>query len=115
MSYPGIYLIAPLSRASPACVGVVLAILVLASGIGRAASAMEECSARYKVCNGGCDRPIDGVAERVLACKTGCDTRLIACNREPVNASVQGGSTASPPSRQWRGVESPVVTGRDER
>ena len=109
MSYPGIHFIAPLARASPARVGVVLAMLVLASGIGRAASATEECSARYKVCNGGCDR----VAERVLACKSGCDVRLIACDREPVNAAVQGGSTASPPSRQLRGVENPIVTGRD--
>jgi len=113
MSYPGIHFMAPLARASPARVGVVLAMLVLASGIGRAAGATEECSARYKVCNGGCNRPIDGVAERVLACKTGCDLGLIACNREPVNVSVHGGNTASPPTRQLRGVESPLVTGRD--
>jgi len=115
MSYPGIHFIAALARASPARVGVVLAMLVLASGIGRAASATEECSARYKVCNGGCDRPIDRVAEGVLACKSGCDVRLIACDREPVNAAVQGGSTASPPSRHLRGVENPLVTGRDRQ
>jgi hypothetical protein len=113
MSYPGIHFIAPLSRASPACVGMVLAMLVLASGIGRAASATEDCSTRYKVCNGGCDRPIERAAERVLVCKTACDFRLIACDREPVNASVQGGSGASPPSRPLRGVEGPLISGRD--
>ena len=86
-----------------ACAGLLFASAMASSG------AADACSESYKVCNGGCDR----VAERVLACKSGCDVRLIACDREPVNAAVQGGSTASPPSRQLRGVENPIVTGRD--
>src|ERR1700680_3458499 len=82
MSRLGIYASAALTSASLAC-----ASLVLASGIGAAVAAAEECSQRYQSCNGGCDQPIDAV-HNVVACKTRCDHRLIACDRQPVNAST---------------------------
>jgi hypothetical protein len=85
MSRLGTYACAALTFASLAS-----ASLVLASGIGPAASAAEECSQRYKSCNGGCDRPI-GAVDKVEVCKSRCDLRLIACDRQRANASTQGG------------------------
>jgi hypothetical protein len=64
--------------------------LDVAFGMGRAASATEECSQRYKGCNWSCDQPIAGV-DRVQACKNGCDLHLIACDRQPVNTTAQRG------------------------
>ena len=59
-------------------------------GMGRAASATEECSQRYKSCNWSCEQPIAGV-DRVHACKSRCDLHLIACDQQPVNATAQRG------------------------
>ena len=60
----------------------------VACGMGRAESATEECSQRYKSCNWSCGQPIAGV-DRVHACKSGCDLHLIACDQLPVNATTQ--------------------------
>jgi hypothetical protein len=82
---------------------LVLASLGLAAGIDRAASAAEECGNRYKICNVACDRPADPVTG-VFACKSGCDFRLIACDREPVNAYAPGEN-----HRALRGAPSKVI------
>jgi hypothetical protein len=108
MSRLGIYASAALTFAN-----LVFANLVLASGMGPAASATEECSQRYKSCNGGCDRAINAV-DKVAACKTRCDLRLIACDRQPINASMQGDGY-SRPSLRWKGDGSlhPIADGDD--
>jgi len=80
MSRLGIYVYVLLTCAS----------LDVACGMGRAASATEDCSQRYKSCNWSCEQPIAGV-DRVHACKSGCDLHLIACDRQPVNATAQRG------------------------
>ena len=80
MSRVGIYVYVLLACAS----------LDVACGMGRAASATEECGQRYKSCNWNCDQPIAGV-DRVHACKSGCDLHLIACDRQPINATAQRG------------------------
>jgi hypothetical protein len=80
MSRLGIYVYVLLTCAS----------LDVAFGMGRAASATEECGQRYKSCNWSCDQPIAGV-DRVQACKNGCDLNLIACDRQPVNTTAQRG------------------------
>jgi hypothetical protein len=110
MSRLGIYASAALTFAS-----VVSASLVLASGIGPPASATEECGQRYKSCNGGCDRPI-GAVDKVVVCKSRCDLRLIACDREPTNASTQGGrySPQSLPAEGNDGLH-PITDGGNER
>jgi len=71
-----------------ACSRLMVASLILASVMSGSALAAEDCSNRYKVCNGGCDRPLEG--GEVFACKSGCDFRLIACDREPLNAYDAG-------------------------
>jgi hypothetical protein len=58
--------------------------------MGSAASAGEECSQLYKICNWSCDRTINAV-DNFLVCKSQCDRRLIACDRRPINASTPGG------------------------
>ena len=63
--------------------------LVFAAGMGSAASAGEECSQHYKICNWSCDRTINAV-DNFLVCKSQCDRRLIACDRRPINASTLG-------------------------
>ena len=107
MSRLGMYASAALTFAS-----LVFASLVLASGIGPAASATEACGQRYKSCNGGCDRPINAV-DGVAICKAQCDLRLIACDRQPINASTQGErySPQGPPPKDvgWH----PIADGGD--
>jgi len=78
-----------LRSASLVCARLAVAILILGSAIDRAASAGEDCSNGYKICNGACDRPIEGT-DKVFACKSGCDFRLIACDRQPMNAHAPG-------------------------
>jgi hypothetical protein len=72
------------------CAALACASLTFAAGMGSAASAGEECSQLYKICNWSCDRPIDAV-DNFLVCKSQCDRRLIACDRRPINASTLGG------------------------
>jgi hypothetical protein len=64
--------------------------LVFAAGMGSAASAGEECSQHYKICNWSCDRTINAV-DNFLVCKSQCDRRLIACDTQSINASTLGG------------------------
>jgi hypothetical protein len=64
--------------------------LVFAAGMGSAASAGEECSQHYKICNWSCDRTINAV-DNFLVCKSQCDRRLIACDTQSKNASTLGG------------------------
>jgi hypothetical protein len=59
-------------------------------GHGSAASAGEECSQLYKICNWSCDRTINAV-DNFLVCKSQCDRRLITCDRRSINASTFGG------------------------
>ena len=94
---------------------LVLASLVLGSGIGPAASATEDCSLRYKICNGSCNRPIDAL-DKVVACKNRCDVRLIVCDRQPINASTQGESFSpqSLPPKSNEGLH-PVANGSANR
>ena len=73
------------SCAAPTC-----ASLIFAAGMGSAARAGEECSQHYKICNWSCDRTINAV-NNFLVCKSQCDRRLIACDRQPINASTLGG------------------------
>ena len=115
MSRLGIYASAALTCASLECVSLACASLVFASGIGVAAAAAEECSQRYKGCNGGCDRPIDAVGN-VAACKSRCDLRLIACDTQPINASTQGGRYSPqslPPN--GNGGFNPIADGGNQR
>ena len=62
--------------------------LVFALGTGTSAAA-DECDQRYRSCNLGCDQSLHAV-EKVAVCKNRCDHRLIACDRQPVNASTPG-------------------------
>jgi hypothetical protein len=71
------------------CAALTCASLTFAAGMGHAASATEECSQHYKICNWSCDRPTDAV-DNVVVCKSQCDFRLIACDRGPINASTRG-------------------------
>jgi hypothetical protein len=116
MSHLSVDATVALTRASMVCATLALTSLLLGSGIGAAASATEECSSRYKVCNGGCDRPINAV-EKILACKSGCDFRLIACDRQPANASVPDENHSSSPSLELKVIEAlqPVAVGSDAR
>jgi len=75
--------------------------LDLACGIGRAASATEECGQRYKICNWSCEQPITAV-DAVIVCKSRCDFHLIACDRQPISTAAQGGRY-SPQSSPQRG------------
>jgi hypothetical protein len=81
------------------CVALACASLTFAAGMGSAASAGEECSQLYRICNWSCDRPIDAV-DNFLVCKSQCDRRLIACDRRPINASTLGGRPLSGLTRQ---------------
>jgi hypothetical protein len=72
------------------CAVLACASLFFAAGVGSAASAGEECSQLYKICNWSCDRTINAV-DNFLVCKSQCDRRLIACDRRPSNASTLGG------------------------
>ena len=72
------------------CAALACGSLVFAAGMGSAASAGEECSQHYKICNWSCDRTINAV-DNFLVCKSQCDRRLIACDRQPINASTLGG------------------------
>jgi hypothetical protein len=112
MSRPGIHANSPLLRAAVTCARFALTTLILLLAIGTAASA-QDCGNRYKVCNGVCDRPVD-VRDKVSACKAGCDFRLIACDRQAVNASV--GDEKEPASRelQLKVIDAPAGS-RDPR
>jgi hypothetical protein len=116
MAHLGVHSTAARTRANVVCATLALASLLLGSGIGTAASATEECSLRYKVCNGGCDRPINAV-EKILACKSSCDFRLIACDRHPANASARGENRSSSPTQELKVIEGlhPVAVGSDTR
>jgi hypothetical protein len=72
------------------CAALACGSLVFAAGMGSAASAGEQCSQHYKICNWSCDRTINAV-DNFLVCKSQCDRRLIACDRQPINASTLGG------------------------
>ena len=72
------------------CVALACASLTFAAGMGSAASAGEECSQHYKICNWSCDRTINAV-DNFLVCKSQCDRRLIACDTQSINASTLGG------------------------
>jgi hypothetical protein len=71
------------------CAALACASLTFAAGMGPAASAGEECSQRYKICNWSCDRSINAV-DNFLVCKSQCDRRLIACDTRSINASTLG-------------------------
>ena len=71
------------------CAALTCANLIFAAGMGPAASATEACTQHYKICNSSCDRPL-GAVEGVTVCKSRCDLRLIACDRQPINASTHG-------------------------
>ena len=73
--------------------------LVFAAGMGSAASAGEECSQHYKICNWSCDRTINAV-DNLLVCKSQCDRRLIACDTQSINASTLGGRPLPGPTPQ---------------
>ena len=73
--------------------------LVFAAGMGSAASAGEECSQHYKICNWSCDRTINAV-DNFLVCKSQCDRRLIACDTQSINASTLGGRPLPGPTPQ---------------
>jgi hypothetical protein len=81
------------------CAALACASLIFAAGVGSAASAGEECSQHYKICNWSCDRTINAV-DNFLACKSQCDRRLIACDKRPINASTLGGRSLPGPTRQ---------------
>jgi hypothetical protein len=98
----GLRIASPPVRLALACVRLTVASLILVLAIAPAASA-QDCSNRYKVCNGACDRPPDAV-DQVFACKSVCDFRLIACDREPVNAYAPGENRHS-----LRGVPMKVI------
>jgi hypothetical protein len=72
------------------CAALACASLTFAAGMGSAASAGEECSQPYKICNWSCDRTINAV-DYFLVCKSQCDRRLITCDRRSINASTLGG------------------------
>jgi hypothetical protein len=72
------------------CAALACGSLVFAAGMGSAASAGEECSQHYKICNWSCDRTINAV-DNFLVCKSQCDRRLIACDTQSINASTLGG------------------------
>jgi hypothetical protein len=103
MSHLGIYASTALACAS----------LIFASGMGPAASATEVCSQHYKICNWSCDQPVDAV-DNVPVCKSRCDLRLIACDRQPINASAQG-ERYSPQSLPAKGNGGPIADGGDKR
>ena len=71
------------------CAALACASLTFAAGMGSAASAGEECSQHYKICNWSCDRTINAV-DNFLVCKSQCDRRLIACDTRPINSSTHG-------------------------
>jgi hypothetical protein len=71
------------------CAALACASLTFAAGMGSAASAGEECSQHYKICNWSCDRTINAV-DNSLVCKSQCDRQLIACDRRPINSSTPG-------------------------
>src|SRR4029077_7108394 len=73
--------------------------LVFAAGMGSAASAGDECSQHYKICNWSCDRTINAV-DNFLVCKSQCDRRLIACDTQSINASTLGGRPLPGPTPQ---------------
>ena len=70
------------------CAALACGSLVFAAGMGSAASAGEQCSQHYKICNWSCDRTIN---DNFLVCKSQCDRRLIACDTQSINASTLGG------------------------
>src|SRR6202048_5100138 len=72
------------------CAALACASLTFAAGMGSAASAGEECSQHYKICNWSCDRTINAV-DNFLVCKSQCDRQLIACDTQSINASTLGG------------------------
>jgi sugar (pentulose or hexulose) kinase len=72
------------------CAALACASLTFAAGMVSAASASEECSQLYKICNWSCDRTTNAV-DNFLICKGQCDRRLIACDRRSINASTLGG------------------------
>ena len=108
MSRLGVHAVAALSRAS-LLPTLMLTMLLLACGSGVSAS-NEECSLRYRVCNGSCNRPI-GTSSEVSACKSHCDFRLITCDRQPMNASVQGEGYSSSPSVRANDGSHPIAHG----
>src|SRR5947208_1656300 len=116
MSHMGVHAGTALTRANVVCAILALTSLLLGSGIGTAASAAEECSSRYRVCNGGCDRPVKA-AEKILACKSSCDFRLIACDRHLANASAQGENHPSSPTLELKVIEAlqPAAVGSGAR
>jgi hypothetical protein len=87
------------------CAALACAGLTFAAGMGSGASAGEECSQLYKICNWSCDRTINAV-DNFLICKSQCDRRLIACDTRPINAPTLGG-------RPLRGL-TPQVDDRDQ-
>ena len=113
MSCLGIHATSPLLRAAVTCARFALTTLILLLAIGAAASA-EDCGNRYKVCNGVCDRPIDA-RDKVSACKTGCDFQLIACDRQAVNASVEGEKEPASRGLQLKVIDAPASGSRDAR
>jgi hypothetical protein len=96
-----------------ACATLTCASLIFASGMVPAASATEVCSQHYKICNWSCDQPV-GAVDNVLVCKSRCDLRLIACDRQPINASAQG-ERYSPQSLPAKGNGGPVADGGNKR
>jgi hypothetical protein len=91
------------------CAALACASLIFAAG--PAASATEACGQHYKICNSSCDQPVD-VVDNVVVCKSRCDLRLIACDRQPINASTHGDRPALqslPPKRH----DGPFADGTD--
>jgi hypothetical protein len=75
-----------------ACTTLACAGLLFASGMASSGAA-DECSESYKICNGGCDRPVD--CNSGGFCKIQCDYRLIACDQQSAAASLTQGSRHS--------------------
>ena len=75
-----------------ACTTLACAGLLLAAGMASSGAA-DECSESYKICNGGCDRRVNGTSGGF--CKIQCDYRLIACDQQSAAASLTPGSRYS--------------------
>jgi hypothetical protein len=53
------------------CAALACPSLIFAAGMGSAASAGEECSQLYKICNWSCDRTINAVANFLVSSGSG--------------------------------------------
>ena len=75
-----------------ACTTLACAGVLFASGMASSGAA-DECSESYRICNGVCDRGVNGNGGGF--CKIQCDYRLIACDQQSAAASLTQGSRHS--------------------